>query len=81
MMSRDNGEFDIGDVVCLNSGSPPMTITAFADDGSLVLVYADLNGNLLRESLSPRAVSLTETRWSIGCADSDIEFDEEDEDY
>lgn len=81
-MSRSNGEFDVGDVVCLNSGSPPMTIIGFDSEGSLILVYADLDGNLLRESLPSRAVSLTETRWSIGCADSDVEFDdEEDEDY
>lgn len=80
-MPRTNGNFDIGDVVVLNGGSPPMTVIAFAPDGDLVLAYADLNGNMLRETLPSRAVSLTESRWSIECTGSDIEFDEEDEDY
>lgn len=81
-MSKSNGDFDIGDVVCLSSGSLPMTVIAFTSDGDLVLAYSDLNGNFMRETLPPRVVSLTETRWTLGFPDGEVEFDEEeDEDY
>lgn len=81
-MSRSNGDLEIGDVVCLNSGSLPMTVIAHAPDGDVILVYTDLNGNTMRETLPSRVLELTETRWTLGFLDGEIECDEEeDEDY
>ncbi len=79
-MARSEG-FEVGDVVCLNSGSPPMTVISFASDDTLVLAYADLNGNLLRESLPRQAVNLTESRWCLDITNADVDFDDEEEDY
>lgn len=72
--------FEVGDVVCLCSGSPPMTVVALASDKSLVLAYADMNGAILRESLPPEAVALTELRWAVSSVDADVEIDLDDED-
>jgi uncharacterized protein YodC (DUF2158 family) len=74
--------FEVGDVVCLNSGSPPMTIVSLSHDKSLVLAYADMNGSILRECLPPEAVALTEMRWSISSIDAqvDMELDEDEDD-
>jgi uncharacterized protein YodC (DUF2158 family) len=72
--------FEVGDVVCLNSGSPPMTVMSLSDDKSLVLAYADMNGSILRECLPPEAVALTEMRWSISSVDSEVDMELDDED-
>jgi len=72
--------FEVGDVVCLCSGSPPMTIVAVTSDKSLVLAYADMNGAILRESLPPDAVALTEMRWAISSVDAEVDIDLDDED-
>jgi hypothetical protein len=72
--------FGVGDVVCLNSGSPPMTIISITDDRYLVLAYADMNGVILRESLPPDAVALTEMRWAISSIDAEVDIDLEDDD-
>lgn len=79
-MSGHGDIYEIGDVVCLNSGSPPMTVVGFSSDGCLVLVYVDMNGNILRESLPQQAVALTELRWTVGNLDADVEFDDEEDD-
>jgi hypothetical protein len=81
MKMGQNQGFEVGDVVCLNSGSPPMTVVSFSNDDGLVLAYADLNGNMMRESLPRQAVNLTESRWCLDVTNADVDYDDEEEDY
>ena len=75
--------FNIGDIVALKSGGMPMTVVNFNEESKEVLVvYFDLDANVMRDGFPPEALEFTENRWKMRyCVDIDDEkyMDDEEE--
>jgi uncharacterized protein YodC (DUF2158 family) len=75
--------FKIGDVVALKSGGMPMTVVNFNQENNEVLVvYFDLDANVMREGFPPESLEFTENRWKMKyCVDIEEEGYADDEEY
>ena len=76
--------FNIGDIVALKSGGMPMTVVNFNEESKEVLVvYFDLDANVMRDGFPPEALEFTENRWKMKyCVDlGDSDYPEDDEEY
>lgn len=73
--------FQVGDVICLKSGSMPMTVVKINEETKEVLVaYFDLDANVMRDGFPPEAIENTHDVWKMKyCVDlADDENEKED---
>jgi uncharacterized protein YodC (DUF2158 family) len=76
-----NESFQNGDVVCLKSGSMPMTVVnTNKETGEILVAYFDLDANVMRDGFPPEALEFTHDSWKMKyCVDlHDDEEEEED---
>ena len=72
--------FSTGDVVCLKSGSLPMTVlknNQNSEEPEVLVAYFDLDGVVVRDGFPPESLEFTETKWDISyCIDIDEDKNE-----
>jgi uncharacterized protein YodC (DUF2158 family) len=75
-----NEQFQNGDVVCLKSGSMPMTVVnTNKETGEILVAYFDLDANVMRDGFPPEALEFTHDSWKMKyCVDIEDEEDEDD---
>ena len=75
--------FNVGDIVALKSGGMPMTVVAFGEETKEVLVvYFDLDANVMRDGFPAEALEFTENRWKMKyCVDINEEDYTDDEEF
>lgn len=75
--------FNVGDIVALKSGGMPMTVVSFGEETKEVLVvYFDLDANVMRDGFPPEALEFTENRWKMKyCVDINEEDFTDDEEF
>lgn len=76
--------FKIGDIVALKSGGMPMTVVNFNEESKEVLVvYFDLDANVMRDGFPTEALEFTENRWKMQyCVDiNEDDYMDDQEDF
>jgi len=75
--------FNIGDIVALKSGGMPMTVVGLGEETKEVLVvYFDLDANVMRDGFPAEALEFTENRWKMKyCVDINEEDYTDDEEF